>query len=520
MRVGAFNGLILAGLAACAPQSEAPVIETAAMPTSGGSCEDLAKLSLPNAAITTAEAAGAGVGALPAPPAGAQPAGPPQLDISKLPAFCRVAASLMPSADSDIRIEVWMPAQEWNGKFLGTGNGGASGSIGYAALADGLRRGYATAATDTGHRGGAADYSFALGHPEKVTDNAWRAVHEMTVTAKALVKGYYAAAPKLSYWSSCSTGGRQGLKEAQRFPEDYDGIVAGAPAYAWPGLQTWSMLLQQAMTDKAKGLPPAKLSVLKEAAIKACDAADGIADRIVNEPDKCSFDPAVTQCKSADGKDCLTKSEVEAARRLYAGVVNPQDPSMNFPSSNPGSETGWAALGGAMKIGESYFRDVVHGDPNWTAAKFDLPADMALARKVDAGEMDASSPDIAAFQARGGKLILYHGLTDGLIPSGSTVNYYRSLEAKDAAGTAANVRMFLMPGVDHCRGGEGPSSADFLGALEQWVEQGTAPEMVTASGNLPGGEIRTRPLCAYPNVAKYSGSGSTDEAANFSCAAP
>jgi feruloyl esterase len=515
-RASVLGGLALLGLAACALGDEAQVHRAdAAMPTSGGACADLAKVALVNTSITTAEVVAAGAFKQP------QAAGPgPAGSYAGLPEFCRIAGSLKPTADSDIGFEVWMPAQGWNGKFLGAGNGGASGAIVYGSLAQGLARGYAVASTDTGHQGGAADYSFAVGHPEKLTDNAWRAVHEMTVQGKAIVKVYYSAGPKLSYWNACSTGGRQGLKEAQRFPEDYDGIIAGAPARAFPELQGFSVLVQQAMTDPANGLPAAKLSVLKEAAIKACDAADGVTDRVINEPAKCKFDPAVAQCTSGDGPTCLTATQVAAARRLYDGVRNPKDGSLVFRGSNPAGEPAWAGLGSGFSIGESYFRDVVHGgDKSWTLAKYDMPADFALARKVDP-TMDASTPDIGAFTRRGGKLILWHGQTDGLIPTQSTIDYYASLAKKDSMATASSVRMFLMPGVDHCRGGEGPSDADYLTAMEQWVEQGKPPETLVASKTLPGGAKRTKPLCAYPKVAKYSGSGSTDDAANFACAAP
>jgi feruloyl esterase len=508
MRAAAIAGLavLTAGiLAACASSDEDAAHSDAPLPSSGGDCAGLAKLALPNASITRAELAGQDGAAAPG--------------ADRLPAFCRIAATLTPTKDSDIRIEVWMPAQNWNGKFLGTGNGGASGAIGYPALADGVMRGYAVAATDTGHQGGGADYSFAVGHPEKLADNAWRAVHEMTVAGKALVKAYYSAGPRLSYWSACSTGGRQGLKEAQRFPADYDGIVAGAPARAWPQLPALSVMIAQLMTDPVKGLPPAKLPLLKEAVIKACDAADGVTDRVINS--KCGFDPASLLCKAGDAADCLTTLQVDAARTLYIGLLDPKDNSLIFRGTNPGSEPAWAALGGAFNIGGGYFKDVVHGgDKDWTIAKFDAATDVPLAAKLDGGLMDASSPDIAAFTRRGGKLILYHGTTDGLIPTQSTIDYYASLVARDRKATEAATRLFLMPGTDHCRGGEGASNADFLGALEQWVEHGKAPETITASKQLTGGATRTRPLCAYPKVAKYSGAGSTDDAANFSCVAP
>ena len=509
----ALGGLALLGVAACASGDEAQVRAADTPPPAGGICADIAKLSLPDTTVTAAELVPAGS------PASAQSAaGPSTQSAAALPEHCRVTATIRPTADSQIKFELWMPARGWNGKFMGTGNGGALGAILRGSLSEPLARGYAVANTDTGHESGPGDFSWAAGHPEKLVDNAWRGVHLMTVQSKAIAAAYYGAKPKLSYWYGCSTGGRQGLKEVQRFPEDYDGVIAGAPAANWDALNTHSVMGQLAMTQPPDALTAPKLRVLQEAAIKACDAADGVADRVITNPAVCRFDPSVTQCAGADASTCLTAGQVAAARRMYAGVVDPATGKSVYPGTPPASETSWAAFGSGFSIGESYYRHVVKRDPNWKAADFRY-ADLIEAQKLDAGMMTAMAPDIRSFTRRGGKLILWHGWADGVITPFNTVNYYGSVAASLGSPAGQSVRLFMAPGVGHCSGGEGPGTVDWIAALEQWVEHGKAPETMIASKALPGGASRTRPLCAHPKVAKYSGSGSTDDAANFACVA-
>jgi feruloyl esterase len=452
----------------------------------------------------------------------AQPGAATPPAFAQMPEFCRVVGRIRPTGDSDIRFEVWLPAAGWNGKFMGVGNGGASGAIVHNAMAAPLERGYAVASTDTGHEGGAPDYSFALGHPEKLTDNAWRAVHLMTVNAKTVIEAYYTAEPRLSYWNACSTGGRQGLKEAQRFPADYDGIIAGAPANNFQALSSYSLLVQRTVTDP-NGLPPAKLAILKAEALRQCEFEDGVGDNVIQNPMACRFDPAVIQCAGADAPTCLTAPQVAAARTLHAGIVDAEGRTV-FPGTSPGSEPAWAALGGPFKIGESWFRNVVFAnDPTWTPARHDLLADLARARQLDAGSMDATDPDLSAFFARGGKLILYHGWTDGLIPARNTINYYESVAQRvGARRMAQSVRLFMVPGMDHCAGGEGVNlpREGLAPELEAWVERGVAPERVLASRRLTPDSRRMRPLCAWPKVATYNGAGVADDAENWSCVAP
>jgi feruloyl esterase len=390
------RALVMASLVVLAACSQPDKTASVTMPTKGGDCAALAKLALPGTTISSASVVAAGA---------FKPAAGPAAAFASVPEFCRVEASAKPTADSDIRFEVWLPTSGWNGKFMGTGNGGAAGAITQTALAEPVKRGYAAANTDTGHTGSGGDFSWTIGHPEKLIDYAWRAVHQMTVAGKAISKAYYSAPPKLSYWFGCSTGGRQGLKEVQRFPADYDGVIAGAPAANWDLLNTHSVQTQLVGTDATSGLPPAKFAVLFEAALKACDDLDGVHDRTVSQPAMCKFDPAVTQCAASavDTAACLTPAQVASAKKLYAGVVDPVTGKQLFPGTGFTSEPAWSALvGPGFRIGESYYRYVVKQDAKWGAADFKF-TDIAAAQKLDAGLLTAMNPDIAPFARRGGQ---------------------------------------------------------------------------------------------------------------------
>jgi feruloyl esterase len=478
------------------------------------SCESLASLSLPETRITSAQSVAAG---------DFTPPGAPQ-PIRNLPAFCRVAATLAPSQDSDIKIEVWMPASGWNGKFEAVGNGGWSGNIGYGALASGITRGYASASTDTGHAGGSAE--FALGHPEKLIDFAYRSEHEMTVKAKALIAAFYGSGPKLSYWNGCSSGGKQGLKEAQKYPEDFDGIIAGAPANNWVALISSDMMNSVAMLkDPASRIPPPKLEILHKRAVEACDALDGVKDGLIDDPTKCRFDPAVLLCQGPETETCLTAAQVQAAKTVYGPFTNPRTHKTIYPGLEPGSELGWIAFAGTnpFAISNDYFRYVVRQNPNWDFRTFDADRDVALAEKLDHDNvLKAVDPDLRKFVSHGGKLILYHGWSDNLIAPLNSINYFNSVVPKlgGLAKTEQSVRLFMAPGMGHCSGGDGPNAFDMLTPLEQWVEDHKAPERVVASHRTGTQVDRTRPWCPYPQVAKYKGSGSTDDAANFVCSKP
>ena len=491
-------------------------------------CESLQALSLPNTTITLTQSVAAGVFSSPAPGRGT---GRPTVDFKQLPAFCRVAATLRPSSDSDIKIEVWMPLANWNGKFQGVGNGGLAGFITSTAasggiergLAEALKRGYATASTDTGHTGDTAEP--LLGHPEKVVDFAYRAVHEMTVTAKAIIRAFYDTTPKLSYWNGCSSGGRQGLIEAQRFPDDYDGIIAGAPPISQTHLVTWSMYVgHAALKDPRSEIPSSKHSMIHRAVVDACDAADGLKDGLIDDPRRCRFDFKTIECKGEDAASCLTAAQVESAQMITNPVIHPKTGETIFPGLALGTELGWALrLGGPtpQRFGTDYFKYIFYKDPNWDWRTFDLATAVAFADRVDYAMLNAANPDLTRFQQRGGKLLLFHGWSDANFSAQSTINYYERM--RDVMGSrriGESARLFLAPGMGHCGGGEGPNVFDQVAVLEQWVEHGHAPGAIIASHSTDGKVDRTRPLCPYPQVAKYRGTGSIDDAENFSCQLP
>jgi feruloyl esterase len=439
-----------------------------------------------------------------------------------LPEFCRVTASLRPTPDSDIRIEVWLPLAGWNGKLQAVGNGGWAGVIGYPALAAALAGGYAAAATDTGHAGNTA--RFATGHPEKLVDYGYRAVHETTVAAKALIAAFYGNGPRLSYWNGCSTGGRQGLMEALRYPQDYDGIIAGAPVNFRTHQLTWELWVAQAVhKDAASYIPPAKYPAIHRAALEACDARDGVKDGLIDEPTSCRFDPRAVACTNGDADTCLTAPQVEAARRIYAPAVNPRTKEEVFPALQPGSELGWGGLAGPEPAGEAveFFRHVVFNDPAWDFRTLNFDTGTAAADTAAAEVLNVTNPDLRPFFARGGKLLLYHGWNDQLVAPVNSINYYaRVVSTAGAAVAASSVRLFMMPGMNHCGGGDGPNTFDRMQTIEAWVERGTAPSRIVASHTSSGTVDRTRPLCAYPEVARYTGTGSIDDAANFVCRRP
>jgi len=484
------------------------------------SCEGLASLTLPDTKITLAQTVAAGGFTPPAAAGAATPAPGAGQAYKGLVAFCRVAATLKPTSDSDIKVEIWLPANGWNGKFQAVGNGGWAGVISYSAMADAIRAGYAGASTDTGHVGGRG--TFALDHPEKLIDFAWRSEHEMTVKAKAVIQAFYGSAPRLSYWNGCSTGGRQGLKEAQKFPDDYDGIIAGAPANR-TAISLW--IAHAVLKDPASYIPPAKYPIVHQAAIAACDSRDGLKDGLIDNPGKCDFDPKVLLCKNADGPTCLTAPQVDAAKKIYSPAINPRTGQQLFSSLVPGTELGWGvqALGPepSANIYDQY-RYVVFKDPHWDWKTFNFDSDVVRGDLPENVVMNATDPNMKAFFSHGGKLLLYHGWSDPNVPTLNTIKYYKSVTETmgGAANASNNVRLFLEPGMGHCNGGEGPNVFDKVGALEQWVEQGKAPQQLNASHSTNGKVDRTRPLCPYPQVARYKGAGSIDDAANFVCKMP
>ena len=480
-------------------------------------CDSLAKVKLPNTEVTSASPAG--------PYSATDPMfGPFEVKTS----FCRVTGTIAPA----IKFQVWLPLQvHWNGKLQGVGNGGVAGSIAEGSLSAALTRGYAAVSSNLGHDGSPIDFSFAIGHPELVADWGHRATHMMTVAAKAIVSAYYGAPPALSYFTGCSGGGRQGLMEAQRYPADYDGIVAGDPTADFTHLTLGGRLWEAVATlkDPARYIPAAKIPVIAAATVAACDGLDGVKDGVIDDPRHCSFDPATIQCKIGDADDCLTAPQVVALKAIYAGATNSKGERI-FPGYMPGGELGpmgWAAYvsGTAPKkasqflYGDAFARGMVMENLNYDSLTFDYDRDMPVAVTKLSKMIDATSPDLSAFKGRDGKLIQYHGWSDPGVSPRSSVDYYTRVAQR--LGDPSNFyRLFMVPGMQHCVGGPGPDHFDALAALEQWVEHGKAPDRIVAS-HMTGATIdRSRPLCPYPQVAHWTGSGSTDRAENFACGQP
>jgi len=482
-------------------------------------CAQLSGLKLAHTQITLAESVAAGAFTPPSGAGGAPPGAPP-ISYAHLPAFCRVAGTIRPTPDSDIRFEVWLPASSWNGKFVGVGNGVWAGSITYVSMMDPLMMGYATAATDDGHQGNPLDAGFAAGHPEKLTDFGYRAPHEMTVAAKAVIAALYGKEANRALFVSCSTGGRQGLMEAYRYPGDYNGISSMAPANPMVPLMVSSLWTGDAtLKDDASRIPPPKFALIHKAAVEACDADDAVKDGIISSPGRCHFDPAVLQCKAGDQPDCLTPAQVAAVRAIYQGPRNPRTGKSIFPGFSPGSEAMFPIQTmGPEPFGASYtyMKDLVFGDPKWDFRTFDYDKDVTRAMQVGSAKLDVPPGGLDTFLAGGRKLLLSHGWADGLIPTMSTVNFYTELVAHEGAKQAAGARLFLIPGMGHCAGGDGPFVFDPISTLDKWVDTGHAPERIVVS-NPPGKPARTRPLCPHPQEAVYSGSGSTDDEKNFKC---
>ena len=533
-----FAALMVAGLPAggTLPRGASPGTDA---------CEGLARIELPEAKIVSAGTVPAGAFT---PPANLTPwlVGDPSF-YKTLAAFCRVVVRATPSADSDIQIEVWMPVEGWNGKFRGQGNGGFAGEIGFGSMGAALGQGYATAGTNTGHSGGGTDASWALGHPERVTDFGYRAIHAMTRVAKGAINAFYGRSPQHSYFGSCSNGGRQALMEAQRFPEDYDGVLAGAPANFWTHLLTKAVADAQATTlDPASYIPSGKLPAIAKAVNVACDSRDGVTDGVVNDPRRCPFDPAALLCKDHDSDACLTAPQVVALQKLYQG---PSDSSGReiFPGYLPGAEEGdggWGpwitgpAPGKSLlfAFGTGYFANMVYERADWDYRSANIAQALRAAEEKTAPQLDATDANLAAFKARGGKLILYHGWNDPAISALNTIGYYGSVVSRlGQQDTDAFVRLYMVPGMQHCGDGPGPSSfgqsgaapsndprRDVLMALEQWVEKGTAPSAIVATkyvnDDSAKGVQTTRPLCPYPQMAKYDGQGDPNDAASFACA--
>ncbi len=510
-------------------------------PVFAAPCAGLTALKLPATTITAAEVVPAGAFR----PPGLRPDALPADELrafERLPAFCRVEGVIAPSSDSHIEFEVWMPLSGWNGRYLGVGNGGFAGSLMYWApdiytsnvptVQSALMAGYATSSTDTGHEAASSsDGKWALGHREKIIDYGYRAVHETAETAKAIIRTFYRRAPAHSYFDSCSNGGRQGLMEAQRYPADYDGVIAGAPAAAMTHLVAgveWD--IQATEKDPASYIPANKWPAVQAAVFAQCDARDELKDGLIEDPRRCDFKPSVLLCHGPESPSCLTAPQITALEKLYAGPRDSHGRQIS-PGLVPGGEAlgvsgrapGQSAIDGLAQrwaeLLQSPDRDWLTDNVEHDADRFDATLGQIL---------NATNLDLTAFETRGGKLILFQGWSDPVISPLATIDYYQSVIARlDRANAERFTRLYMVPGMPHCFGGSGPNTfgTPMLSALDRWVEKGVAPRAIVATkyrtnGDLASGIARTRPLCPYPQVARFKGTGSIDVAANFACRTP
>ena len=522
-------GQTISKTALCASASIA--LFAIATPAMGKDCGDLASLVLTDGKVTAATLEPAGnfqepPSDVPLPPGVAGAA------YKDLPDFCRVQVTMTPTKDSDIRVEIWLPATGWNGKLVGIGNGVWAGQLSYSQMADPVKRGFAAVTTDTGHEGSGLTAEWAVGHPEKLVDFGHRAVHLMTVAAKAAIRDYYGTDPRFSYWNSCSTGGRQGLMAAYRYPDDFDAISAMAPANPMTDLMTQSMWAASVThRTKASALTPALLSLVHEAAVAACDRDDGTADGLIANPQACTFKPAALLCKPGQTETCLNPDQAAAMQAIYDGVQDPRSGKIILPGWPIGSEVQLAALvmGPApFPVANDYFRLLVHGDDRaWDWSRMDFGEETEAARRFGRDVLDVPPAGLAAFFKRGGKLLLSHGWTDGLIPATNTLAFNDGLvEAIPIDQRATSLRLFMVPAMDHCGGGEGAGSFDTLGVIDDWATTGNAPERIVATrvaSGFPGSPTLpplSRPLCVWPKIATYQGAGDQSDAANFVCTMP
>ncbi|MEY4641549.1 MAG: hypothetical protein RLZZ227_1543 [Pseudomonadota bacterium] len=489
-------------------------------------CSSLATLALDHGRVVSATLVEAGSFTPPA-PAGAPP-GAGAGAYANLPAFCRVEATLTPTPDSDIKVEVWLPIEGWNGKYVGIGNGVWAGQLSLSQLGAPVARGYAAATTDTGHTGNGLSAEWAVGHPEKLVDFGHRAVHLMTLAAKQAITALYGEPADYSFWDSCSTGGRQGLMAASRYPEDYDAISSMAPANPMTDLMTqsmWANSVNKRTLDAQ--LDPAKLSLIHQGVLKQCDALDGLEDGVIGRPDACSFEPATLVCAAGASESCLTAAQADAMQAIYDGVRG-NDGNLLLPGWPRGAEMQLAALvmgPQPFPVAMSYFKQLVHGDDaTWDWMTMDYTSELVASRDYGAAILNVSADSLAPFFARGGKLLLSHGWNDGLIPANNTVQFYGELLAANTAQD--QLRLFMAPGMEHCAGGEGPNSFDTLETLDAWISSGQAPERIVATrapAALPNAAQlppMSRPLCPYPQVARYAGVGDLADASSFSCVLP
>ncbi|MEU6104106.1 tannase/feruloyl esterase family alpha/beta hydrolase [Streptomyces flaveolus] len=486
---------------------------------SGSSCATLTKLSLPKTEITSAQ-----------PVPGGDYKAPDGRTYRDLPAFCRVTATVAPS----LKFEVWLPATSWNQRLQGVGNGGFAGQISYSAMAPALTAGYATVSTDTGHSASDSANSW-ISDPTQLEMWGRTSIHLMTVRAKEILAAHYGAGPEYSYFVGGSTGGRQGMIEAQYYPEDYDGIVSKSPGMDYSHVMMEVLWTSQRLAENPDGVLRADdRKLLNDAVLAACAGRDGVrGDLILNDPRDCGFNPARLNCRAGETDGCLTTDQIATAERIYAPVTNPRTGQQLYPGFSRGSESAWHYAAEDLALTsypQALFGRAVFDDPNWDWRTFDFDKDAALVEKRLAAKIDATNTDLSRLAARGGKLIMTQGWSDDYQAGALPVEYYNRVlldkGGPDVRSALRDVqefyRLFMVPGGGHVSGGPGPNSFDALTAVRSWVEQGNAPKEMVATkyvADRPENEVTmTRPLCPYPQVARYDGSGPTSEASNFRCA--
>ena len=486
---------------------------------SAAPCVDLTRLSLPAASVTSAQPVSAGAFVPTA--AGGRGGGAALDQFRTLPAFCRVMLTLRPSSDSDIKVEVWLPSSGWNGRFEAVGQGGMAGSIPYALLAQAVSKGYAAAGTDTGHVGNNAN--FMPEHPEKLVDFAYRAVHEMAVNGKAVVRAYYERQPEQSYFNGCSGGGRHAITSAQRYPADFDGIVAGAASWNSQRMDAARIAVNRLVNRSAtSGIPASKYPFIHEAVLRACDVLDGVKDGVLENPTKCTFDYASLACKGTDTASCLTPEQVVSAKTLTSSLKHPETGAVLFEGHLwPGSELEWDTLGGPEPLDNALIRirNITFKDPKWDPRQFNAATDVEMADTNDNGLLASRNDNLEPFFDRGGKLLMFHGWSDPQVTPQNSITYYSNVLKTVGKDAEKSIALFMLPGVSHCDGGPGPDTFDKMTAISQWVEKGVKPTRITASHLTNGKVDRTRPLCPFGQVARYKGAGDTNDASSFACEA-
>lgn len=499
-------------------------------------CEALANLSLPNTTITSVKSNAAGTFKL--------GRGASSGDV---PAFCQVHGVIKPSSVSAIHFEVWMPDTGWNGVLDVPGNGGLAGTISTGPMGAAVKNGYAAASTDTGHT--SQEPRDWLEDNDRLIDYSYRGLHLTVENAKAIIKAFYAHKAKASYFVGCSYGGKQALTEAQRFPADFDGIVAGDAANWWTHQMLSEVWDGAATSSPETNLSAEKLQLVQDAALASCDAHDGAADGLIFDPQHCHFDPKKLLCNvGSDPAKCLTPSQITAIEKIYTGPVNPRTGKKLYAGMYPGNEIGWGRAGGQMVINRDkssgvssndFFRYALFHNPDWQFRTLDFDRDAQAVDEKLAGIMNATDANLEEFRKLGHKLIYYHGTADPLIPAQNGIDYYESVvkAQKGLEKTQQFYRVFLVPGLYHCSGGPGPTGFgtstppskvdaehDILTATRHWVEDGVGPQKIIGThyvDNTPAKGIAfERPLCMYPAIAKYKGSGDMKDAANFVCAKP